>query len=74
MYSDRRMRSYTRVTLLLNALLSAGSCGGKVGETLRPTEHSAQDALQGAKPVTCDGDAKYAKPLIVVVAWLGSHV
>lgn len=42
----------------------AGACGGKVGETLRPKEHSAQQALGGTS-ATCTGEAKYARPLIV---------
>ena len=40
------------------------SCGGAVGEAIRPTDHSATGALGGAAP-SCAGSPKYAKPLIV---------
>jgi uncharacterized protein len=50
---------------LLAPLLGASSCGGKVGETLRPHEHSAREALGGGKAVACTGEAAYARPLIV---------
>ncbi len=40
------------------------SCGGAVGETLRPNEHTATTAVGGKTP-TCAGEPKYAKPLIV---------
>lgn len=51
----------------LAALLAAcalPSCGGAVGETLRPNDHTASSAVGGAAP-TCAGEPKYAKPLIV---------
>jgi TPR repeat protein len=40
------------------------SCGGAVGEKLRPSDHTASGALGGSAP-TCAGAPKYAKPLIV---------
>lgn len=55
-------RTSTLAGLLLAVTLP--SCGGAVGETIRPTDHSASSALGGAAP-TCAGSPKYAKPLIV---------
>lgn len=49
------------------ALLTAcalPSCGGAVGETLRPNDHTATGAVGGKAP-TCAGEPRYAKPLIV---------
>lgn len=51
----------------LAALLTAcllPSCGGAVGETLRPTDQTAEGAI-GGKAQTCAAEPKYAKPLIV---------
>lgn len=51
----------------LAAMLAAcalPSCGGAVGETLRPTEHTATAAV-GGNAQACAGEPKYAKPLIV---------
>lgn len=52
-----------------SALLLAGllpGCGGAAGEALRPTDHTANNALTaGNGAPTCAGNAKYAKPLIV---------
>ncbi len=59
------MKSSVQSIPLVGFLLLGGSCGGKVGETLRPEEHSAQEALKGGKAVACTGDAAYARPLIV---------
>jgi hypothetical protein len=55
-------RTSTLAGLLLAVTLP--SCGGAVGEAMRPTDHSAAGALGGAAP-TCAGSPKYAKPLIV---------
>ncbi len=52
----------TLVGLFCASLLT--SCGGAVGETLRPTDHSATGAL-GAKAPTCAGEPKAARPYIV---------
>lgn len=63
-----KIRLAPRLDMLrLAALLAAcalPSCGGAVGETLRPTDHTAAGAVGGAAP-TCAGEPKYAKPLIV---------
>jgi TPR repeat protein len=51
----------------LAALLAAcalPSCGGAVGEALRPDDHTAAGAVGGKAP-TCAGEPRYAKPLIV---------
>jgi TPR repeat protein len=52
--------------LVLTGILSVSlpSCGGAVGETLRPTDQTAAGAL-GGKGAVCSGEPKYAKPLIV---------
>ena len=63
-YATSPMRSSVSRCLVLGVLGVVGSCGGRVGETLRPKEHTAQQAL-GGKAVTCEGEAKYARPLIV---------
>ena len=59
------MKSTPR-TLLGTLLLSLAlpSCGGAVGEAIRPPDQTASGALGGAA-ATCAGDPKYAKPLIV---------
>ncbi len=53
--------------LSVAAALAASSCGGKVGETVRPKDHTATGALGGGGGggVECAGEAKYARPLIV---------
>lgn len=53
--------------LSVAAALAASSCGGKVGETVRPKDHTATGALGGGGggAVECAGEAKYARPLIV---------
>lgn len=62
------MQKILRTSLLLTSLVtsvaSLASCGGAVGETLRPEDQTATGAL-GSKAATCATNPKYAKPLIV---------
>ncbi len=48
----------------LSLLTLLPSCGGAVGEQLRPADQTATGALGGKGP-TCTGEPRYAKPLIV---------
>ncbi|MBK8251657.1 MAG: sel1 repeat family protein [Polyangiaceae bacterium] len=52
-----------RGIVLLATSLLLPSCGGAVGEAVRPTDQTASGAL-GKAPV-CSGAPKYARPLIV---------
>ena len=59
------MRNSARAVLVsLFCVSILPSCGGAVGEGLRPGDHTASGALGGKSPA-CTGEPKYAKPLIV---------
>ncbi|MFO0587595.1 MAG: tetratricopeptide repeat protein [Polyangiaceae bacterium] len=58
------MRNYAAVAACLFGMFLLPSCGGAVGNTVRPDDHTAQSAT-GTKAPTCTGDPKYAKPFIV---------
>lgn len=58
------MRTYAAVAVSLAGMFLLPSCGGAVGEAVRPPDQTAQGATGGKAP-TCTGGPKYAKPFIV---------
>jgi len=62
------VKSYRFHTLLASLAFASAlpACGGAVGEAIRPTDHTANSALDaGNAAKACTGEPKYAKPLIV---------
>lgn len=59
------MRDLRLAVVSLLLVSSTLSCGGAVGEALRPEDHTALGATGAKAPTTCTGVPKLAKPLIV---------
>lgn len=65
-YFEIQMESAIRILVGSSVLMFAvTSCGGKIGEKIRPQEHSAVDAVGTGGGGSCTGAATYARPLIV---------
>ncbi|MBL8744042.1 MAG: hypothetical protein JNK04_23205 [Myxococcales bacterium] len=57
------MENYARGLVLIASALPMLSCGGAVGEAVRPDDYTAAGVSGG--PNACEGPGKQAKPLIV---------